>query len=341
VKTARPVTLVGGGLAGLSLGLALRRAGVPVELHEAATYPRHRVCGEFIAGLDCATRQRLGLDPFLEDARPHREVAWFRHDAELRRQVLPEPALALSRHTLDARLADALREAGGVIHERSRVTANRESEGFVFCHGRRRGRSPWLGLKVHARDLPLAAGLELHLGDRAYVGLCELEDGTVNVSGLFVRRPAFAVRRGNALEVSLRAAGLAALADRLAAATIDPDSACAVADLAFNPPRPQPGRVTIGDAWTMIPPFTGNGMAMAFQAAALAVGPLTRWAHGDLAWDPAAARIERALSARFRVRLASARALHPLLLRPTPQRWLALANRAGLLPFRTLYHALH
>ena len=60
---ARGVEIVGGGLAGLSLGLALRRAGVPVTLHEAGEYPRHRVCGEFIAGLDERTRARLGLDP--------------------------------------------------------------------------------------------------------------------------------------------------------------------------------------------------------------------------------------------------------------------------------------
>ena len=33
--TARTIEIVGGGLSGLSLGVALRRAGVPVVLHEA------------------------------------------------------------------------------------------------------------------------------------------------------------------------------------------------------------------------------------------------------------------------------------------------------------------
>jgi len=51
----RSVEVVGGGLAGLSLGLALRRRGVPVTVWEAGHYPRHRVCGEFITGLDRAT----------------------------------------------------------------------------------------------------------------------------------------------------------------------------------------------------------------------------------------------------------------------------------------------
>jgi 2-polyprenyl-6-methoxyphenol hydroxylase-like FAD-dependent oxidoreductase len=45
-----PVTIVGGGLAGLTLGIALRQHNVPVQLHEAGHDPRHRVCGEFTSG---------------------------------------------------------------------------------------------------------------------------------------------------------------------------------------------------------------------------------------------------------------------------------------------------
>ncbi len=337
----KPITIVGGGLAGLSLGLALRRKGIPTCLHEAGDYPRHRVCGEFIAGLDAATRESLGLDPFLADARPHREVAWFRGDQHAHRQPLPSPALALSRHKLDQRLAEAFLATGGDLRTRSRLGLAPAPEGCVFAHGRRRVRSAWLGLKVHARHLPLVAGLELHLGERAYVGLCELEDGTVNVSGLFVQRDNLAVTRADALTTYLRATGLRALADRLDASEVQADSRCAVAGLGFALPVPTPGRLVLGDAFAMIPPFTGNGMAMAFQSAAVALGPLTAWSRGELAWDAAVRRIDRRLRSRFRVRLASARALHPLLVRPTAQRWLAAAGRVGLLPMRSLYHALH
>ena len=56
------ITIVGGGLAGLSLGIALRRRGVPVNLHEAGVYPRHRVCGEFISGVSQCTFDSLGIE---------------------------------------------------------------------------------------------------------------------------------------------------------------------------------------------------------------------------------------------------------------------------------------
>jgi 2-polyprenyl-6-methoxyphenol hydroxylase-like FAD-dependent oxidoreductase len=48
--STKPITIVGGGLAGLTLGIGLRRRGVPAALWEAGHYPRHRVCGEFICG---------------------------------------------------------------------------------------------------------------------------------------------------------------------------------------------------------------------------------------------------------------------------------------------------
>src|SRR3954468_15487364 len=104
---ARSIEIIGGGLGGLALGLALRRADVPVTVFEAGNYPRHRVCGEFITGLQPATAARLGLTPLLAGARPHREVAWFRDGKLLCRQTLPEIAWAISRYELDARLADA------------------------------------------------------------------------------------------------------------------------------------------------------------------------------------------------------------------------------------------
>ena len=109
MNSPRPIEIIGGGLAGLSLGLSLRRSGVPVTILEAGRYPRHRVCGEFITGLAPKTTARLELAPFLADALSHREVAWFLDGGTkpARVQRLPSPALGLGRYALDARLAAA------------------------------------------------------------------------------------------------------------------------------------------------------------------------------------------------------------------------------------------
>lgn len=344
--TAHPIEIVGGGLAGLALGLALRREGIDVTLIEAGGYPRHRVCGEFITGLGPRTIARLGLAPLLADALLHREVAWFLTDttAPARVQRLPAPALGLSRYALDARLAAAFDAAGGDLRVNTRATDLAARPGRVLATGRRRGRSEWLGLKIHVGDFTPARDLELHLGDHAYVGCSRVEDGSVNVCGLFRRRD-LAGRAGPPYTIFfdyLRTAGLPEFAARLAAGTVDLASFCSVAAVRFDRGVPQEStHVALGDACAMIPPFTGNGMAMAFQSAELALDPLLAYARGETDWAAARRAIATALRRRFRLRLASAEALHPFLLRPAHQRWFAAFNRARLLPLRPLYAALH
>ncbi|MBW8781560.1 MAG: FAD-dependent monooxygenase [Verrucomicrobia bacterium] len=337
----QPIEIVGGGLAGLSLGLALCRAGVPVRVLEAHGYPRHRVCGEFITGLDVRTIDRLGLAPFLADARPHREVAWFHRHRLLRRQTLPDPALALSRHALDERLAHAFVCAGGELRTHARADLAEAPAGRVFATGRRPVPSDWIGLKCHVHGLTLSAGLELHLGDHAYVGLCAVEGDRVNISGLFRQHSGLAVSRATALPSYLRSCGLDALADRLASADIDAGSWSAVAGLGFDRPAAPADRLVIGDTFAMIPPFTGNGMAMAFQSAADALGPLLAWSRGEADWTATIRVTRHRLRRRFRVRLASAAMLHPFLFHPQGQRCLAAASHTRILPINTLYGALH
>ncbi len=337
----RPVEIIGGGLAGLALGLALRRAGAEVSILEAGQYPRHRVCGEFIAGLSDATIARLELAPLLADAGRLREVEWFFRGRSIRRQRLPAPALALSRHALDARLAEAFTAEGGRLVTGTRADISEAPEGRVFCTGRRLTRSPWLGLKLHARGMPLTRELEIHLGDGAYVGLCPVEDGRVNVCGLFRQRPGICVERATVLAAYLAASGLDSLAERLVAAEVCAESHCAVAGVDFDRRGSIGDRLNLGDTFAVIPPFTGNGMAMAFQSAETALDLLLAWTRGSADWSTTLRTIGDALRRRFCWRLAAADILHPFLHAPPRQRWLAAAARMRLLPLRPLYHLLH
>lgn len=339
----RPIEIVGGGLAGLSLGLFLARQDHPVTVFEAGAYPRHRVCGEFISGLGAGTLSKLGLGPFLAGARVLRTVAWFRAGRLLRRQTLPEPAYGISRFALDACLARAFVAAGGRLVSARLGNLDQPVPGQVIATGRRAGRSPWLGMKVHARGLPLAADLEVHVGRMGYVGLSAVEDGWTNVCGFFRRSSRVAGTKGLALLTAyLEAAGLAEVAGRLrAAGAISPASFCAVAGLSVAR-RVEPSRaLRIGDACGMIAPFTGDGMAMAFQSAEIAAPFLSAYSAGSEDWPAVRAATQAALRQRFRLRLYSASALHPFLLTPRRQRLLAAASEARVLPLRPLYALVH
>ena len=339
MKPSLPIEIVGGGVAGLSLGLALQRRGVRVTLFEAGRYPRHRVCGEFISGLDAATVERLGLAEFLSDAHPHRAATYFFRSRPLHPFSLPATALGISRHTLDARLARAFAAAGGNLRAGTRMTDEKAPPGRVFAGGRRRTGPFWVGLKVHARKLFLSNDFEIHLGEHGYIGLSRVETGAVNICGIFSHRP-IAARGVELMPAYLAAAGLGVLAQRLRGAEIDHDSFCVSAASLGDRRIGKPDRLRIGDSCATIPAFTGNGLAMALQGADLALEPLRGYACGESSWEESGRAIDRAQRKRFRRRLMVAALLQPFFLEPRRQSVLAALFDSGLAPIRAFYSAL-
>ncbi len=340
MKILKPITIVGGGLAGLTLGIGLRHRNVPVRLSESGHYPRHRVCGEFISGRGQATLARLGLREVLEHAGATGAdtAAFFSTTRTTGPRPLPAQAICLSRFTLDAALANEFQKLGGELRVGVRASAypdwrELQPEGVVRATGRQvRGEENaprWFGLKAHARNVPLAADLEMHVSSRGYVGLCRINGGLVNVCGLFRQRGAESDRPQDRLEL-LRGPADSLVHQRLATAEFDKDSICAVAGLSLRP-RQAATRTEccIGDAITMIPPVTGNGMSMAFESAELALEPLMAWSHGKISWAEAQSEIARRCDAAFARRLAWAQWLQWLILTPSVQNILVrLASRS-------------
>ena len=332
------ITIVGGGLTGLSLGIALRRREIPVALHEAGSYPRHRVCGEFISGVSKDTVDSLGIGGLLADAKRHRSTAWFRRARRVFSAQLPG-GLGISRYTLDERLSRSFRELGGLLRERSRLKP-KSGEGLVWCGGRMPAKGRWIGLKCHVLGLELQADLEMHLASNGYVGLAKVEQDKINVCGLFRLDSSLSGKGIQTLERYLRAGGLDVLAARIFAARVNAESFLGVAGFQLGRQRHTDGIAPLGDAWAMIPPFTGNGMSMAFESAELAAEPLQEWQRGREMWSETLARISRKLKRRFARRMFWGRAMHPFLTTNAGQALFTLVSRLGILPFQSCYHAL-
>ena len=305
---ARPIVIVGGGLAGLTLGIGLRQHGVPVSVWEAGHYPRHRVCGEFISGRGQGSLDRLGLLGGLKALATCEatSAAFFSGSAATPGRALPEAALCVSRFTLDQWLAQEFQRLSGELRSGERWSGD-YGEGIVRASGRRAEpvADGWrlFGLKVHARDVRLTADLEMHFGPDGYVGLCRLPDGETNICGLF--RSATAVPDlASRWRDWLGGAAGSVLQVRLADVRFDEASFCSIAGISLRPRRAlQQSEACVGDSLTMIPPVTGNGMSMAFESAELAVEPLRQFSEGRLDWSEAQRRIARACDAAFTARL--------------------------------------
>ncbi|MBL9174328.1 MAG: FAD-dependent monooxygenase [Verrucomicrobiales bacterium] len=318
-----PIQIAGGGLAGLSLALSLRSAGIPVQVTEAGQYPRHRVCGEFLSGRGLEILGNLGILAQCQAAGARMaSTVCFATPRQLGVvRPLPEPALCLSRHRLDALLASEVASRGGVLRTGIRVATGTLGAGWVRATGRRiatpGAACRWFGIKAHATGVPLSADLEMHFSPGAYVGLCRLDADRVNVCGLFRRRPGEPESMAGSILDRLRGPAHTLLRTRLQDAHFDPASVCSVGGLDLRLPGVHSqGELVLGDAIAMIPPLTGNGMSLALESSDLATGPLADFARGRRHWIDACREVQRRHHEAFSRRLRIAGLLQRLLFLP-------------------------
>ncbi len=301
---------------------------------EAGQYPRHRVCGEFISGVTADTLSALGILDLFDDARRQSSLAWHDRGRCFLRSKLPVPALGISRYVLDERLRDRFLALGGNLETGVRAKPQPQ-DGFIWAAGRRPCPGRWIGLKAHVR-ISTAADLEMHSGTNGYAGMACVEDGWTNVCGLFLIDKTLAGKGAELLPAYLAAGGNTRLADLLRTAEWRDGSFSSVAGFELGQQATVPDLMCLGDAESIIPPFTGNGMSMAFQAAECAIEPVVSWANGRQAWSDTRLTLSKSLQNTFRRRLFAAALLHRALLHTGLRSAVGSLAETGLLPFRNL-----
>ena len=291
--------IVGGGPAGTAAAIRLAAAGRDVLLIERTAAPHHKVCGEFLSVETQTILRRLGIDLAKQGAVPIGRVDI--HAGRGRAgAALPFLALSLSRHRLDATLLERAVQAGAQVMRGIAVqAATREKDCWsVRCdsgeilqahnlvvatgkHGMRgiadtRDMS-LVGLKMHLRLRPeqryaLARRVELFMLDGAYVGIEPVEEGIANLCLVMAREKAAQLGSGwLALSDHLKAAH-AGLAARIDDAELLFDKPLAVVCPAGGHvhDETEPAAYRVGDRVAHIPPFTGDGLAIAVASGALA-----------------------------------------------------------------------
>ena len=299
--TRAETVIVGGGPAGSATACGLAALGRDVVLIERTAKPHHKVCGEFLSVETQTLLQRLDVDLSGLGAVPIEQVAVY----SSRRSVtsaLAFRALSLSRYRLDDALMRCAQNSGARLRRNVAVkSATPGGDGwnvlcddgeaiycrhFVLATGKLGLRGvddardgSLVGLKMHLRLSPgarraLEGRVELFFFDGSYIGLELIEDGIANLC--FVLPRATVARLGSgwpALRGHL-ASALPSLAERLEGAEPLWDKPLAVVCPIGGHLHRERGTAVyrVGDRIAHIPPFTGDGLAIALASAALAVG---------------------------------------------------------------------
>jgi len=300
------VAVVGAGPAGSTLAALLAARGRQVALIDRDTFPRDKVCGEFLSYDALPLLDDLGvLQTLLDAGAPeitHCRVVSRRHTYEF---DFPRAARGVSRLLLDdvlfrtavsrgavdlsGRTATTLGDGtltldnGTVV--RARVVAGawgrwgRFDQQLARAFVRDRSHRNF-GFKRHFHGTPSSV-IELYSFRRGYLGVSSLEGELINVCGLVhATRLAHHKGRWDSFVEQIRSEEppLEAMYSQVTPAQ---EQYLSSEPVIFRSRSAVEGGIfMLGDASGVIDPLTGNGMAMAIQSAFLAA-PLIEQAFDD------------------------------------------------------------
>jgi menaquinone-9 beta-reductase len=346
--------VIGGGLAGCSAAITLARRGHRVSLIEAGTYPRAKVCGEFLSPECTALFAQMDFLDNVYGLNPAtiRTVRITSPRSEWR-GIFPAPALSVSRYALDQAVVTYAADCGVKVATGTRVTGvtGNFADGFtvttqaahgqdelraasvIAAHGKRsnldrvlkrdffRQPQPYIGLKQHFRGALLPEHIDLHVFRGGYCGISQVEDGRTNVC-LMVEQAVFQQVTAGAPDAIPRFIDWMCLDNRhLGAWLADAEPLypdwLTIAQVTLAAKTPLEGDMfCVGDAAGMVAPLAGDGMAMALHSGVLAAAVLHEYLTHQTDAAEAKGRYADIWRHTFAARLRLGRLLQSLMLRP-------------------------
>jgi flavin-dependent dehydrogenase len=349
--TAWDIAVIGAGVAGSTAAALLAQRGLRVILIDKGSYPRQKVCGEFLSPEAVDVLRRVGVWPQIEEYHPPCIIGFtLTAGSRETRHKLSAPGYGVSRWMLDHALWEHARRAGVTTQDRCTVTQVTGDFHHGFCltvqqagksmppiraravlcaAGRQwqpRGqpntlvdgeRSRFVGLKAHFQGVSLDRHVELHTIRHGYCGMVEVTGGVTNVCCWM---EAAALRRAGGMPHQFLCSALAensALRLRLQRAEQVGTLWTTTSFIYGRPVAPVASDLwNIGDCAAMVAPLTGDGMGMGLRAAELAATMMLAVFWQGSPWDQVTAEYARRWQREFLPRLRWGRGLEATLLQP-------------------------
>ncbi|MEO5893935.1 MAG: NAD(P)/FAD-dependent oxidoreductase [Ferruginibacter sp.] len=298
------VSIIGGGLAGLSLSIQLIDKGYTVALFEKEQYPFHKVCGEYISLESWNFLAGLGLPLAGMDLPIIKKLLVSSPDGNCLQQNLPLGGFGVSRYKLDNELKNIAVAKGVVLYEQCKVEdVFFEADEFILtttlgkfnsriCCGSFGKRSNidirlkrnfinqksnklnnYIGVKYHIKtDFPPGT-IALHNFDNGYCGISKIEDDKyclcylTNAANLKLNNNSIAAMEKNVLYKNIYLENIFENSEMLYSSPVT------ISQISFAKKTQVDNHILLlGDAAGMITPLCGNGMSMALHSSKIASG---------------------------------------------------------------------
>lgn len=296
------VAIVGGGLAGLTLSIQLKRQGHSVILFEKEQYPFHKVCGEYISLESWDFLNDLGVDLDAMNVPIITKLQVSSVNGKLLEQSLPLGGFGISRYRLDNTLVEIAKAEGVYVIENTKVndiefigdeftidTSLKQYQAKLVAgsYGKRsnidiKWKRPftiaaknklnnYIGVKYHIKsDFPVDT-IALHNFKNGYCGIVKIEDDNYNLCYL-TTADNLQKSKGDikAMEQTILSEN-PHLKKILTESKITFVAPLTISQISFDKKSQVENHILmVGDAAGMITPLCGNGMSMALHGSKIA-----------------------------------------------------------------------
>lgn len=283
------VIIVGGGLAGLTTSIFLRKKGFTVLLLDKYNYPFHKVCGEYISNEVRPVFEHIGLDLNELGVSEIDKLEVSAVNGSVAKSHLVSGGFGISRFKLDYELAQLAEKLGVVVKTETNVvevyanqiiTSKKEvffGKLLIGSYGKRSNldktlkrrfieeRSGYVGVKYHIKtDFPKDK-IVLHNFKGGYCGMSAIEDDLYCLCYLIERET---VRKYGSIEASEKNELYKNkyLSSIFKNSEFVYDKPLVINEISFkSKSKIENEMLMVGDTAGLITPLCGNGMAMAIR----------------------------------------------------------------------------